>query len=129
MLREFRDFIGRSNVLGLAVALVLGAAFGAVVASFTNDILMQLIAAVGAKPDFRALSFTINGTPIRYGSFLTVVLSFVIVAFAMFLVVKAANRLQRGAQAEKKAVPPKESERDLLAQIRDELRSRTPAHF
>jgi large conductance mechanosensitive channel len=122
MLQEFRQFIGRSNVLGLAVALVMGAAFGAVVASFTNDILMQLIAAIGAKPNFNALVFRINDTPIRYGSFLTALLSFLIVSFAIFLVVKAANRLQR--RQEKTKV----TEVDLLTEIRDELRGRTPAH-
>lgn len=122
MWKEFRDFIGRSNVLGLAVALVLGAAFGAVVASFTSDILMQLIAALGGKPNFSALSVTVRGTPIRYGNFLTAVLSFLIVAFAMFLVVKGANRLQRKRPAE----PGKESELDLLRQIRDTLSARAP---
>ncbi len=122
MLKEFREFIGKSNVLGLAVALVLGAAFGAVVASFANDILMQLIAAIGAQPDFGALSFEVNDTPIRYGSFLTALLSFLIVAWAMFLVVKAFNRFQR----KQEAGAPKETEMDLLKQIRDELRTRTP---
>lgn len=122
MWREFRDFVARGNVLGLAIALVLGAAFGAVVASFTNDILMQVVAAIGAKPDFSGLSFMLNGTPIRYGSFLTAVLSFLIVALAMFLVVKAANRLRRKTEA------TKETDTDLLRQIRDELRARTPVH-
>lgn len=122
MLREFREFVGRSNVLGLAVALVLGAAFGGVVASFTNDILMQLIAAIGAKPNFNALVFRINDTPIRYGSFLTAVLSFLIVSFAIFLIVKAANRLQRREEE------TKVTEVDLLKEIRDELRVHSPAH-
>jgi large conductance mechanosensitive channel len=122
MLQEFRQFIGRSNVLGLAVALVMGAAFGAVVASFTNDILMQLIAALGAKPDFNALVFRVNDTPIRYGSFLTAVLSFLIVSAAIFLIVKAANRLQRREEDRKV------TEIDLLTEIRDELRVHTPAH-
>lgn len=122
MWSEFREFIGRSNVLGLAVALVLGAAFGAVVASFTNDILLQLIAAVGGKADFSALSFTIRGTPIRYGSFMTALCSFFIVAAAMFLVVKGANRMQKKQPPE----PAKETEVDLLRQIRDGLRPRTP---
>ena len=122
MWKEFREFIGRSNVLGLAVALVLGAAFGAVVASFTNDVLMQLIAALGATPDFSALSFQVNGTPIRYGSFLTTLLSFLIVAFAIFLIVKAANRFQRKEESRT------ESEVDLLKQIRDELRTHPEVH-
>jgi large conductance mechanosensitive channel len=125
MWKEFREFIGRGNVLGLAVALVMGAAFGAVVASFTNDILMQLIAAIGAKPNFSGLSVNVNGTPIRYGNFLTALLSFLIVSFAIFLMVKAANRLQRRTEEKKEA---KETETDLLKQIRDELRARNPVH-
>ncbi|MHB8877281.1 MAG: large conductance mechanosensitive channel protein MscL [Myxococcaceae bacterium] len=122
MWQEFKEFVGRSNVLGLAVALVLGAAFGAVVVSFTDDILMQVIAAIGAKPDFSNLAFTLNGTPIRYGSFLTAVLSFLIVGFAMFLVVKGANRLQRKQAPE----APKDTEVDQLRQIRDTLRTSGP---
>lgn len=120
---EFKEFIGKSNVLGLAIAVVLGAAFGAVVASFTNDILMQLIAALGALPDFSDLSFSLRGTPIRYGAFLTTLLSFLIIAFTVFLVMKGANRLQRQAKEEEQ---PKESELDLLRQIRDRLEPRTP---
>jgi large conductance mechanosensitive channel len=117
MWREFREFLARGNVIGLAVAVVMGVAFGAVVSSFTDDIIMQLIAAIGAKPDFSALVVSIRDTPIRYGEFLTAVLSFVIVAAAMFLVVKAANRLWRRDE------PPKASELDVLREIRDELRT------
>lgn len=122
MWSEFKEFIGKSNVLGLAVAVVMAAAFGAVVVSFTNDILMQLIAALGAMPDFSQLAFNLRGTPIRYGSFLTALLSFLIIAAAVFLVVKGANRLQRTKKEEPKA----ESEVDLLRQIRDALARRTP---
>lgn len=117
MLKEFKDFIAKGNVIALAVALVMGAAFGAVVASFTNDILMQLVAAVGAQPNFSALSLSVNDTPIRYGSFLTALLAFLIVSVAMFFVVKAVNRL-------KKKEAPGETELDLLRQIRDELKLR-----
>ncbi len=115
MWREFREFIARGNVLSLAVGLLMGVAFGAVVSSFTNDVLMQLIAAVGAKPDFSALSFDVNGTPIRYGAFLTALLSFVIIALALFFVVKGINALQRPT------VEAKETELDVLRQIRDRL--------
>lgn len=118
MWKEFRDFISRGNVLGFAVAVVMGAAFGAVITSFTNDILMQLVAAMGAKPDFDELSVSLGSTPIRYGRFLTAVLSFLIVASAMFFVVKGANRLRRRTE------PAKESELDLLRQIRDALAER-----
>lgn len=119
MWREFKDFISRGNVLGLAVAVVLGVAFGVVVSSFVDDILMQLIAAVGAKPSFEDLSFTLNGAEIRYGAFLNAVVMFLIVSFAVFLVVKAYNRL---VPPEKK--PTAETEVDVLKQIRDALERR-----
>jgi large conductance mechanosensitive channel len=119
MLRDFKEFISRGNVLGLAVAVVLGAAFGVVVSSFVNDILMQLIAALGAKPSFNDLSFTLNGAEIRYGAFLNALVMFLIVSLAMFLIVRAYNRL---SPPEKK--PPAESEVDLLKQIRDALERR-----
>lgn len=123
--KEFKEFISQGNVIGLAVAVVLGGAFGLVVASFTNDILMQLIAAIGGKPDFSALRFTLNGAEIRYGNFLTVVVSFLIVALALFIVVKGINRLQglrRKEAAAQKA--PQETEVELLRQIRDALAQR-----
>jgi large conductance mechanosensitive channel len=119
MLREFKEFISRGNVLGLAVAVVLGVAFGVVVSSFVNDILMQLVAAVGAKPSFDDLSFTLNGAEIRYGAFLNALVMFVIVSFAMFLVVKAYNRL-----IPEKKPGASETEVDLLKQIRDALERR-----
>ncbi len=119
MLRELKDFMTRGNVIGLAVAVVIGAAFGVVVSSFVNDILMQLIAALGAKPRFNALSFTLNGAEIRYGAFLNALVMFLIVSVAMFLIVKAYNKL---IPPEKK--PGTESEVDLLKQIRDALERR-----
>jgi large conductance mechanosensitive channel len=126
--KEFKEFISQGNVIGLAVAVVLGGAFGLVVASFTNDILMQLIAAIGGKPDFGNLSFTLNGAEIRYGNFLTAVVSFFIVALALFTVVKGINRLQglrrKKEEAAQKAQAPQETEVDLLRQIRDALAQR-----
>ncbi len=124
MWKEFKEFVAQGNVVGLAVAVVLGGAFGLVVASFTNDILMQLIAAMGKRPDFSDLSFTLNGAEIRYGNFLTVLVSFLIVAFALFLVVKGYNRLMRRKQQEPKQQEPKETELELLRQIRDALGQR-----
>jgi large conductance mechanosensitive channel len=121
MLREFKEFIARGNVLGLAVAVVLGAAFGVVVSSFVKDILMQLIAALGATPSFDSLSFTLNGAEIRYGAFLNALVMFLIVSFVMFLVVKGYNRIVREKEKEK---PASESELDLLRQIRDVLERR-----
>lgn len=87
MLKEFRTFLLRGNVIDLAVAVVIGAAFGAVVTSLVADIITPLIAAIFGKPDFSGLTFTINNSEFRYGAFINAVISFVLVATAIFFVV------------------------------------------
>ncbi|MDP9038597.1 MAG: large conductance mechanosensitive channel protein MscL [Acidobacteriota bacterium] len=89
MLKGFRDFILRGNVVDLAVAVVIGAAFGAVVTAFTKGILMQFIAAVVKTPDFDKLAWSVNGTPIVYGPFLTALLNFLIIAAVVYFFVVA----------------------------------------
>ncbi len=74
MLKEFRDFVLRGNVVELAVAVVIGAAFGALVASFVENLITPLIGAIGGEPDFSALTFTVNGSEFRYGEFLNTLL-------------------------------------------------------
>jgi large conductance mechanosensitive channel len=94
MLKGFRDFILRGNVVDLAVAVIIGAAFGAVVTAFTKGVIMQFVAAIVKTPDFDKLSFMLNGTPINYGPFLTAGLNFLIVAAVMyFFVVLPLNHL------------------------------------
>jgi large conductance mechanosensitive channel len=87
MLKGFREFILRGNVLDLAVGVVIGAAFGSVVTSFTKDVLMQLISAVVGKPDFKEVVFTLNNTPILVGNFLTALISFLLIASAVYFAV------------------------------------------
>jgi large conductance mechanosensitive channel len=124
MLKEFKEFISRGNVIDLAVAVVLGASFTAVVTSFANDILLQLVAVVGGEPDFSDLTFTISDTPIYYGRFLTALVSFLIVGFGVFLVVKAINAAQTfGREKNEEAPTPKTDEVVVLEEIRDLLRS------
>ncbi len=94
MIKEFREFIERGNVIDLAVAVVIGAAFAAIVASFSKDILMPIIGIFGGKPSFDEYTLTINNSVISWGTFLTAVVSFLIVAFAVFLLVKAINKMQ-----------------------------------
>jgi large conductance mechanosensitive channel len=95
MLKGFRDFILRGNVVDLAVAVILGAAFNAIVTSFTKDVLGQLIAAVVGKPDFSNVVFKINGTPIMIGNFLNATISFLIVATVVYFgIVLPLNTLQ-----------------------------------
>jgi large conductance mechanosensitive channel len=94
MLREFRAFILRGNLVDLAIAVVIGTAFTAVVNAFVKDIVTPLIAAIGGEPDFGRLAFTINGSRFAYGDFLNALLTFLIVAAVVFfLVVKPVNAL------------------------------------
>jgi large conductance mechanosensitive channel len=123
MLKEFRDFIMRGNVVDLAVAVVIGAAFGAVVASLVKDIITPLITMIFGKPTFDGLQFTINGSEFHYGAFLTAVFTFLTVAAAIFfLVVKPLNAFaaRRKAQVEPEPEAPAEDIL-LLTQIRDLL--------
>jgi large conductance mechanosensitive channel len=125
MIKEFREFILRGNVVDLAVAVVIGAAFGAVVAAFVADIVTPLIAAIGGKPDFAALSFTINGSTFRYGHLLNAIVSFLIIAAVIFFVVvrplnMLAERRKRGEEPEPEAQP---EDIILLTEIRDLLAS------
>jgi large conductance mechanosensitive channel len=84
MLKGFRDFILRGNVVDLAVAVIIGAAFGGIVTSLVNDVLKQLIAAVVGKPDFSYVVFDLHGTPIRIGNFLTASVQFLIIAAVIY---------------------------------------------
>ena len=114
--KEFKEFISRGNVLDLAVGIVIGIAFTTVVNSFVNDILNAFVGAVVGKPNFDNLTVTIGDGVIRYGAFLTAVVNFVIVAFALFVVVKAFNTFRRKEEPE-----PEHTEKDVLIEIRDLL--------
>ena len=101
MLSGFKKFILRGNVVDLAVAVVIGAAFGAVISSFVADVLTPLIAAIVGKPDFSALVVTINGSAVKYGMFLNALISFLMVAAAVYFFIVAPlnawnERRQRG---------------------------------
>jgi large conductance mechanosensitive channel len=94
MLKEFRDFVLRGNVVELAIAVVIGAAFGALVTAFVASFVTPSIAAVGGKPDFSALAFTVNGSRFAYGAFFNALLSFLIIAAVVFfLIVRPLNAL------------------------------------
>jgi large conductance mechanosensitive channel len=125
VLAEFREFVMRGNLVDLAVAVVIGAAFGSLVTSAVENLITPLIAAVGGEPDFSRLTFTINGSRFGYGSFLNALLSFLLIAgVVFFLVVKPVNallaRVKRDEHAEPAAPAPDVA---LLTEIRDLLRS------
>jgi large conductance mechanosensitive channel len=125
MLKEFRAFIFRGNVVDLAVAVVIGAAFGAVVTSLVKDIFTPLIAAIVGEQDFSALVFTINGSKFHYGNFINAVIAFVSIATVVFFfVVKPLNAL--AARRKREAPEPEAPAEDvrLLTEIRDLLQNR-----
>ena len=101
MVKDFKQFLLRGNVVDLAVAVVIGAAFGAVVTALVADLLTPVIAAIFGKHDFSALTFTINGSTFRYGAFLNAVIAFVSIAAAVFFfVVRPINALMRRRRTE-----------------------------
>jgi len=129
MLKEFRTFILRGNAIDLAVAVVLGAAFGAVVTSLVEDIVTPIISIVFGKPGFADLTITINDAVIRYGEFLNTVFSLIAIGAAVFfLVVKPVNLLM-ARRAAGEEPPPEAVPEDvvLLGEIRDLLRSQSSA--
>jgi large conductance mechanosensitive channel len=122
MLKEFRDFLFRGNIVELAVAFVIGLAFAAVVNSLVNDLIMPIIAAIIGKPNFNDLTFTINGATFRYGAFITSVIQFIAIAAAVFFfVVKPVNALlQRYRSPAEEGMPDEERRhQELLAALRD----------
>jgi large conductance mechanosensitive channel len=106
MLKGFRQFLLRGNVVDLAVGVVIGAAFGAVVTAFVKDLLTPLIAAVAGKPDFSAFFFVVNGARFAYGDFLNTVISFLLISAAVyFCVIVPVNKLVSRARREPPADP------------------------
>jgi large conductance mechanosensitive channel len=132
MLSEFRDFAMKGNVVDMAVGVVIGGAFGKIVASFTNDVLMPPVGLLLGGVDFSDLKVVLKeavgdvpAVSINYGQFLNVILDFLIIAFAIFLVVKAMNTAMSSMKKKEAAAPPAPTKEEvLLTEIRDALRSR-----
>ena len=140
MLKEFRDFIARGNVLDLAVAVIIGAAFATITASLTSDIIMPVVGAIFGGLDFSSYFTLLGPIPADYagsatdyaalkkagapvlgwGQFITVVINFIILAFIIFLIVRSANRMKR--KQEDAAPAPDPEEVVLLREIRDSLK-------
>jgi large conductance mechanosensitive channel len=118
MLKDFRAFVTRGNVLELAVAVILGIAFGLIITSLVDDILMPVIGVLMGGVEFTSLSIQVGQASINYGNFIQAVVNFLIIAFVIFLIVRSAERLQK--QKEVAPVEPSNEEK-LLVQIRDLL--------
>ena len=125
MLKEFKDFAMRGNVVDMAVGIIIGAAFGKIVSSLVADVIMPPIGMIMGGVDFSNLAFALGeaegAASINYGVFINTVLDFLIVAFAIFMVIKGLNSMKK-KEEEKPAEPPKPSaEEVLLTEIRDLL--------
>ncbi|MFD1467331.1 large conductance mechanosensitive channel protein MscL [Hymenobacter caeli] len=116
---EFKEFISKGNVLDLAVGVIIGAAFGKIVTSLTDDILMPLVGLVGGSPDFSA----IHVGPMKVGLFLNAVVGFLILAFIIFMVVKGANSMKKAPIEVVPVAPVATADQVLLTEIRDALRA------
>lgn len=126
MVKEFLKFLQRGNVVDLAVAVILGVAFGAIVTSLVNDLIMPLIGIIIGGIDFTTLAVTVGTAELKYGNFIQALVNFLIIAFVLFLVIRAYNNMK--ARFEKPVVPadvPLPADVVLLTEIRDLLKDRT----
>ena len=119
--KEFREFAVKGNVMDLAVGVIIGAAFGKIVASVVEDVVMPLIGAIIGGLDFSGLAVKVGSATLKYGKFLQTCLDFLIIAWAIFLAIKVINRLKRD-EPPAPAAPPKEEQ--LLTEIRDLLKQK-----
>ena len=122
MLKEFKKFIARGNVLDLAVGVIVGGAFSSIVTSLVNNIFTPIIGLIVGGIDFSSLSITFRDTKIMYGAFIQSVIDFLIVAFCLFIVVKTVNKVTHKKE-EKTAKPVKSEELKTLEEIRDLLKN------
>lgn len=119
MLKEFRDFAMKGNIVDLAVAVVIGGAFGKIIAAFTDSVIMPLISMILGKSSVADLSFTAGKTVFPVGVFLQAVIDFILIAFVLFLVIRAMNAMKKKEEAAPAATP---EDITLLREIRDALK-------
>ena len=125
MLKEFRDFVNRGSVVDLAVAVIIGGAFGAIITSLVDDIIMPLIGVIIGGVDFASLSIQVGEASILYGSFIQAIVNFLIIALVLFLIVRSFNKLQKEEEEAPPAPPEPSAEETLLTEIRDLLREQS----
>lgn len=124
VIKEFKAFIERGSVIDLAVGVVIGGAFSSIVTSLVNDIIMPLIGIIIGGIDFTGLSFKVGSAYVKYGNFIQNVVNFLIIAFALFLLVKGINKLSHKEEP-KKEESKKSDEVILLEEIRDVLKKKS----
>jgi large conductance mechanosensitive channel len=122
IIKEFREFAVKGNVVDLAVGVIIGAAFGKIVTSLVEDLVMPFVGSLMGGFDFSSLAIKIGGATIKYGSFIQTCVNFLIVAWAIFLMVKGINRLKREEEKPEEKAPPRVEV--LLEEIRDLLKKK-----
>lgn len=122
MLKEFKAFAMRGNVMDMAVGIIIGAAFGKIVSSFVGDVLMPIIGSLTGGVDFSSLSVTVGDAVVNYGLFIQSIVDFVIVAFSIFIVIRQMNKMKKKQDDGAKDAPPPPREQVLLEEIRDLLK-------
>ncbi|KAB2862080.1 MAG: large-conductance mechanosensitive channel protein MscL [Exiguobacterium chiriqhucha] len=125
MWKEFKEFAIKGNVIDLAVAFILGAAFTAIVTSLVNDIFMPFLGILIGGIDFSTLAVSVLDVNVTYGNFLQEIVKFFLIAFALFMMVKVLNRLKREKAVEETPEPELSREEQLLSEIRDLLKERS----
>lgn len=124
MLKDFKEFALKGNVIDLAVAVVIGGAFGKIVTSLVADIIMPIIAFITSGVDFKELTATVGDVTFTYGLFIQSIVDFVIIAFSIFIVIRIITKSRKKEEENPApAEPPKPTEQELLTEIRDLLKS------
>ncbi len=125
MVKEFKEFISKGNVLDLAVGVIIGGAFGKIVSSLVSDVLMPIIGVITGGVDFTTLSITIKDASVNYGLFIQNIIDFLIVAFCVFIMVKLTNKFRKKEVVVVEKKVTKSEEVILLTEIRDTLKKKT----
>ncbi|MGM0949745.1 MAG: large conductance mechanosensitive channel protein MscL [Bacillota bacterium] len=125
MWNEFKAFAMRGNIVDLAIGVVIGGAFGKIVTSLVNDIIMPLVGLLLGGLDFSNLSFTFGDAVVKYGSFIQTIVNFLIISFSIFIVIRILNGLRRKKEAEEEAAEAPDAQEELLKEIRDLLKQQT----
>ncbi|ASS72882.1 large conductance mechanosensitive channel protein MscL [Bacillus atrophaeus] len=126
MWKEFKTFAMRGNIVDLAIGVVIGGAFGKIVTSLVNDIIMPLVGLLLGGLDFSGLSFTFGDAVVKYGSFIQTIVNFLIISFSIFIMIRTLNQLRRKKEAEEEAEEEApDPQEELLKEIRDLLKQQT----
>lgn len=122
LVKEFKDFAMRGNVMDMAVGVIIGGAFGKIVSSLVDDVIMPIIGVITGGIDFTGLKATIGDANITYGNFIQNIVDFLIVAFCIFLMIKGINKLSKKKEETSATPPAPTKDQELLAEIRDLLK-------